>query len=165
MKYSWLAVLPVLLISVLPASTAQAKTASDPNDLSWNIDFRSVSLTKPSNGKLAWTFTSWDTFTGTDMLGGANPTLNLDTKSGNAVDYKVLMGWNPTQHYYCELKRAGAGGTLAQGTAKTPNGKTARCVFPSKRISRTKPIHWRALISVTGVGRDVAPNSGWAIGT
>jgi len=161
-RFCWFAVVPVLVLSVLP-SIALAKTATDPNDLSYNIDFKAVSLTKPSSSKLSWTFKSWDTFKGTDMLGGANPTLNLDSRSGTAIDYKVLVGWSPTGGYYCQLKKSG-GGTLANGAATRPDGKTARCVFPSSKITRSKPIHWRALVK-TSFGRDVAPNSGWIVGT
>jgi hypothetical protein len=163
MRFRWLAVLPLLLISVLPVSMAHAKTVSDPSDLSWNIDFRSVSLTKPSSGKLSWTFTSWYRFSGNDMPSGSYPTLNLDTRSGKAVDYKVAIGWTPTDGYFCQLKKAG-GGMLANGTATKPSGKSARCVFPSTKISRTKPIHWRASIKAGSIGRDVAPNSGWVVG-
>src|SRR3954453_11529073 len=104
-RFRLLAVIPVLLISVLP-SIALAKTATDPNDLSYNIDFKAVSLVRPFGSKLSWSFTSWDRFKGTDMLGGANPTLNLDSRSGTAIDYNVIVGWSPTSGYYCQLKKA-----------------------------------------------------------
>ena len=163
MRFRWLAAVPLVLVLLLP-SVVQAKTVTDADDLSYNIDFKKVSLTKPSSSKLSWTFSSWSSFTGTDMLGGANPTLNLDSRGGKAVDYKILVGWDPINHYYCQLRKAG-GGTLATGVASRPDGKTARCIVASTKIKKSKPIHWRALVVATGVGRDVAPNSGWAVGT
>ncbi len=162
MRSRLLAVLALVAMSSLFSPMAHATTAADPDDLSYDIDFRSVSLTKPVSSKLSWTFTSWDSFAGDVMLGGANPTLNLDSRSGQAVDYQIVMGWTP-MGYYCQLNKVG-GGKLADGTMSRPDGKTARCVVPSSKIARSKPIRWRALIN-TGIGKDVAPNSGWAVGT
>jgi hypothetical protein len=162
MRSRLLPLLALVVVSSLLLPLAQAKTASDPDDLSYDIDFKSVSLTQPVSSKLSWTFTSWDAFDGNPMLGGSNPTLNLDTRSGDAVDYRIVMGWSP-MGYYCQLQKAG-GGKLADGTMSRPDAKTARCVVPSSKIARSKPIHWRALIK-TGFGKDVAPNSGWVVGT
>jgi hypothetical protein len=163
LRSRWIVPVVVALLTFLPASSARAKSVSDPKDINFSIDFKSVSLTRPTSSKMVWTVRSWYTFRGSDMtLGG--PTLQLDTRSGKAIEYKVEMSWSPaTKAYYCQLRKAG-GGTLADGKVKRPDAKTAKCVFSSSQINRSKPIHWRAKIDADSFGTDVAPNSGWVVG-
>jgi hypothetical protein len=151
-------------ICVTIASTAFATTQADKKgDATGWADIRSATLTRAASTKLSWTFNSWFKFKTTDLNHGGM-VLDLDTRRGSAPDYRAVMGYSPGGTY-CQADQLG-GSWKTIGTFSRPSSTTARCIFSSKGMKRTKPIHWRMKTdSSSSFNDDLAPNSGWAKGT